>query len=151
MGNISGFDADKEKPAVDFSAIPEGIYSVVITESGMETTKAGNGQYLKLVFEIIEGEFHSRKLWENLCLEHSNEKAVQIARGKLSAICRAVCVRQPQDSSDLHGIPLKVKVGQKMRKDTGEISNVIKSFLPADNTSAIAKPVADELKPPWKK
>ena len=34
---------------------------------------------------------------------------VKIARGELSAICRAVGVMQPRDSVELHNVPLEIK------------------------------------------
>ena len=46
----------------------------------MKPTKTGNGQYLQLAFEIIEGEYKNRKVWARLNLENANADAVRIAR-----------------------------------------------------------------------
>ena len=107
MANLGGFNASEVEPA-SFDAIPAGKYQAVITESERKETKSGTGEYLQLTFEIIEGDFKGRKLWARLNLSNPNQQAVQIARGELSAICRAVNVLQPGDSVELHNLPLTI-------------------------------------------
>ena len=128
MANLNGFDANQVDPASSFDPIPAGKYVAAIIESEMKPTKAGNGQYLQLTFEIRDGQYKGRRLWARLNLDNPNQQAVQIARGELSAICRAVGVLQPQDSCELHGLPLSIKVTCKKRNDTDEISNEVRSY-----------------------
>lgn len=143
---LDGFDARAIEPAKSSSgAIPSGEYVAEITESETLPNKAGTGSYLKLTFRISEGEFERRLLWTRLNLEHPNPLAVEIAKGELSSICRAVGVLTPSDSSDLHGIPLAIRVVQVPRRDTGEMVNEIKGFKPvpeAPPTKFAGKPVA---------
>ena len=47
----------------------------------MRPTKAGNGSYLQLEIEILEGQYKGRRLWDRLTLNHPNAVAVQIAQG----------------------------------------------------------------------
>ncbi len=89
MVNLNGFDATTVEPTTDYDPIPAGKYLAVITDSEMKSTKSGNGEYLELTFQIIEGEFKNRNQWARLNLDNPNPKAVQIAQGELSAICRA--------------------------------------------------------------
>ena len=51
------FNANEVEPSTGYDPIPAGKYQAVITESEMKPTKTGNGQYLQLEFEIIEGEY----------------------------------------------------------------------------------------------
>ena len=104
------FNANDIEPSVGFDAIPAGKYQAVIAESEMRPTKAGNGQYLWLEFEIIAGDFKGRKLWSRLNLENQNQDTVRIARADLSAICRAVNVMTPRDSVELHNLPMTITV-----------------------------------------
>ena len=92
------FNANEVEPSVGFDAIPAGKYQAVIVDSDMKPNKAGTGEYLQLEFEIIDGEYKGRKVWERLNLANPNAQAVAIARGRLSAICRAVGVMTPRDS-----------------------------------------------------
>src|SRR5205823_2524362 len=94
-----------------------------------------------------------RQLWARLNLENPNAQAVQIARAELSAVCRAVGVLAPNDSVDLHDLPLVIHVKCRKREDTGELANVIKAYSkkeapapPATN----APPQADSS-PPWRR
>ena len=53
---------------------------------------------------------------------------MQIAKAELSAICRAVGVLAPNDSTDLHDLPLVIHVKCKKWPDTGDISNEVKEI-----------------------
>lgn len=148
-----GFNADEVPPATGFDPIPAGKYKAVITESEEKATKAGTGSYLQLTFVIVEGEFENRKLWARLNLNNPNDQAVSIARAELSAICRAVNVRQIKDASQLHDIPLVIKVVAK-KGDDGETRNEIKGYEPATGTAVKREPAmagAGSDVPPWKK
>lgn len=117
MANLNGFDARQVDPAEGFDPIPAGKYLAVITETEMKDTKKGGGQYLQLTFQIIDGPFKGRYVWARLNLKNSNPTTVQIARGELSAICRAVGVMTPSDSAELHNLPLVISVRQKRRRN----------------------------------
>jgi hypothetical protein len=150
MANLRGFDANQVEPANDFEPVPAGKYLAVITESEVKTNKAQNGSYLQLTFQIIDGEYKNRFLWARLNLDNSNATAVKIARAELSAICRAVGVMAPNDSVELHDLPLVISVKCKKRTDTGENSNEIKGY--AKKEAASGKPVqAATDAPPWRR
>ena len=143
------FNASEVEPAQEFSVIPAGRYEAVVVASDVKPTKAGTGHYLELTFQIIEGEHNGRRLWARLNLENANETAVKIARGELSAICRAVGVLQPKDSSELHDRPLVISVKTRKRKDDGELENVIRGYSKKETA---AKPVqATTDSPPWRR
>lgn len=131
MANLSGFDASKVEP-VSFDAVPPGEYTVMIVKSELKTTKAGDGQYLKLQMQIADGQHKGRTLFDNLNIVNSNSQAEQIAKGTLSAICRAVGVMTPKDSSELHNKPMTatvtVKDGQNQVKGYKSSSLVSQAF-----------------------
>lgn len=151
MASLNGFNAAEVEPSTGFDPIPAGEYLATIIESEQKTTKAGDGEYLKLVFEVLDGAFRGRKLFVNLNLKNPNPEAVRIARAELSAICRAVGVLAPKDSVEIHNLPLTVKVGLK-KNDLGESENRIKGYTPRGGVKPAAKPVAPktgEEKAPW--
>ena len=125
---ILNFNANEVEPSKAFDPIPAGKYIAVITDSEMKETRAGTGRYLQLEFEITDGEFAGRKLWSRLNIENQNAEAVRMARADLSAICRAVNVLTPNDSADLHNLPLVIKVHCRKDKNTGEITNDIRGY-----------------------
>jgi hypothetical protein len=150
MVMLNGFNANTVEPATDFDPIPAGRYIAVITASEVKTNKAGNGSYLQLTFQITEGEYRNRFLWARLNLDNPNATAVKIARAELSAICRAVGVMAPNDSVELHDLPLVISVKCKKRNDSDEITNEIKGY--AKKETAPGKPVqAATDTPPWRR
>ena len=150
MVSLNGFNANEVEPTTDFDPVPAGKYEAVITASEMNPTKTGTGSYLELTFQIIEGDYKNRLLWSRLNLDNPNATAVQIARGELSSLCRAVGVMAPNDSVDLHNLPLVITVKCKKRDDTGEIVNEIKGYgkreVAAGQTAQAESHVA-----PWKR
>lgn len=129
MANLSGFDASKVEPN-DFGILPAGDYEACIVNSEMKPTKDGQGQYLNLEIQIVGGQYQNRKLFEKLNLVNRNDQAVTIAKGTLSAICRAVGVLTPNDSTDLHNKTFRITVGVRKSDYSGEMENRIKSFKP---------------------
>ena len=128
MADLNGFDANQIEPTADFDALPAGKYVVAITDSTMKPNKAGTGHYLQLTFQVVEGPHKNRLVWTRLNLDNPNATAVQIARAELSAICRAVGVMAPNDSVELHNLPLVIHVKCKKRPDTDEITNEVKGY-----------------------
>jgi hypothetical protein len=153
MADLNGFDATNVEPNAGFDPIPAGKYLAAITASEMKPTKNGKGEYLELEMEVLEGPFKGRKLWDRLTLRHPNTQTVEIARGTLSVICRAVNVLRPRDSVELHNLPLVVSVAIKNREDNGEPTNTIKGYAKRDAGVAAQRPVAAAAggTPPWKR
>jgi hypothetical protein len=104
------FDARTVAPAEAPEAIPAGWYNARVTNSEMKPTSDGSGAYLQLELTILDGEFANRKLFDRINLQNKNPVATEIGYRQLSAVCHATGVIQVQDSQQLHGIPLKVKV-----------------------------------------
>lgn len=120
------FDAKTVQPREAFEPLPAGWYNAKIIESEAKPTKDNNGGYLQLTLEILDGEHKGRKVFDRLNLWNQNTQAVEIAHRQLSAYCHATGVFIVQDSNQLHGIPLKVKLSQ--RQDPGyDMTNDIKA------------------------
>lgn len=150
MADLRGFDANQVEPTTAFDPIPAGKYLAMITASELKPNKAGTGRYLELCFTIVEGEHRNRSLWARLNLENPNELAVKIARGELSAICRAVGVLTPSDSVELHNLPLVIRVACKKRADTDEIANEIRGYEKRDSVTGRPQQ-APTSTPPWRR
>lgn len=150
MADLRGFDANTVEPTTEFDPVPAGKYLAVITESEFKPTKSGNGSYLELTFEILDGHYKGRKLWSRLNLDNPNDTAVKIARAELSAVCRAVGVMSPNDSVELHNLPLTISVRCKKRADTGDITNEIRGY--EKKGAATDQPQqAQNNTPPWRR
>lgn len=146
-----GFNAAAVEPNEGFDVMPAAEYDAIITASEVAPTKSGAGKMLKLELQILNGQFQNRKVWDNLNIWNPNAQAVQIAKGTLSAICRAVNVLTPNDSAELHNKPLRIKLGIEKSPEYGD-KNVVKAYKPRQAgpaTTPAAAPVAATAGSPW--
>lgn len=118
MADLGGvFDSTKVAPNEGFDVLPAGDYRACITASEIKPTKDGQGRYVKLTFQLLDDPYKNRKLWENLNLWNKSAEAVKIAEGNLSKIARAVNVLTLTDTSQLHNLPLIIKLKVKTDAD----------------------------------
>jgi len=130
MADLGGvFDAKTVEPNNGFDTIPAGDYRACITASEIKQTNDGQGRYVKLTFQLLDDPYKNRKLWENLNLWNKSAEAVRIAQGTLSGIGRAVNVLEIKDTSQLHNLPLIIKLKVKTDKD-GNKENRIGGYKP---------------------
>lgn len=104
------FNANDVPPDKKFDPIPAGWYNVMIVDSEIKPNSAGTGNYLQLTVRVVDGQFAGRQIFDTLNISHPNAVAQDIAQKKLSAYCHATGVMQLNDSQQLHGIPLAVRV-----------------------------------------
>ena len=125
MVDLSGFDPNVHEPLAGFDPIPAADYTAVIIDSEKKATKAGNGEYLELTWQIVEGEHEGRLLWQRINLQHPSERAVEFGHRMLSSICRAVGKMQIRDSSELHNISCSIRVKIRRGADGYADSNEV--------------------------
>jgi hypothetical protein len=143
------FDATQVQPNDGaFEAVPAGWYNVMIDESEIKPTKGGDGHYLQLRFNILDGQYVGQKLFARLNIHNASPVAQNIAYGQLSAIAHAVGVLQVADSSQLHGRPLKVRVKFRPAEGQYEASNDITSYKDMNHVTNAALPAAGAFAPP---
>lgn len=142
-----------EPPKDEYEPIPSGEYPAMIIDSDMKPTKAGNGQYLELTYQIIDGPFKGRSQWARLNLDNQNPKAVEIAQRDLQKIqfaCGGIAVT---DSSQLHNIPHVIRVefipanpAKNQNRDGNEIRGWkrLEGAMPAQQAAPFAAPVAGQ-------
>jgi hypothetical protein len=109
------FNAEAVAPQQSFDPLPAGDYLAYITDSEIVPTKDGTGQRLKLRWDVIDGPMKGRVVFDGLNIVNKNPVAEEIAQRMLSGLCHATGVTQLQDTQQLHGIPVVIKV--KIRRD----------------------------------
>ena len=127
MANLN-FNAQTVEPQAAFDPLPAGWYQMQIVESELKPTSNGEGQYLQLKLQVVAGEHASRVVFERLNIVNRNPTAQEIAYRTLSSICHATGVIQVEDSQQLHGIPMEVKVSVRPAKDGYDASNDVKGY-----------------------
>lgn len=104
----------------NYELLPAGWYTAQVVESEIVPLKSGQGQALKLTFEVLTEGYRNRKLWARLNIRHSGSpQAESIAQQQLRELCESIGVVRMQDTVELHNKPVQIKV--KIRKDdTGQ-------------------------------
>lgn len=142
-----------------FEPIPAGWYMVRINQASLETTKAGTGQYIKIRYDVVGPSHEGRVLFGNLNISNPNPKAEEIGRQQLGDMMRSIGLNQVQDTDQLIGGELQVKVSVKDDPNYGP-SNECKGFkplaggAPTQATAPAPAPAAQEgagTAPPWAK
>ena len=126
------FDATQFNPSTAMDPLPADWYLVQIVDSEFKETQMKNGTYLALTFEVLQGPYAGRKVFTNLNLVNENTATVEIAYKNLSAICHCIGRLQFQDTSQLPGIPLQVKVAVQLDENKKPKSNDVKGYRDAN-------------------
>lgn len=137
---VGQYDESAE-PSGGFEPIPADWYNAQIIESDIQDISRNSdyGQCLVLKWEITEGEYEGRWIWQrlNILAENMNkiEDVLRIANQQFSAIRHATGVLSVTDSVELHNIPCRISVAIRVDK-TGQYSpqNEIKSVKPVEGS-----------------
>ncbi len=156
------FVADDLPQGSNFDPLPAGNYNVTINSAELKATKAGDGQYIKLRLDVTGPTHQGRVLFTNLNIANKNPKAEEIGRQQLGDVMRAIGLPSVNDTDQLIGGSLQVKVAVKDDPQYGP-GNEVKGYKPIDGAvaaSGIPMPKAQAsapsgaakgAAPPWAK
>jgi hypothetical protein len=144
--------------AGNFEPLPAGWYTSTITQGEVKKTKAGNGEYIKLRFDITGPTHQGRVVFGNLNIKNANPKAEEIGRQQLGEIMRAIGLAKVADTDQLIGGQISIKLTIKDDAQYGA-SNEIKGFNSLTGSAAPSIPSAPasapaasgKAAPPWAK
>jgi len=133
----------------DFSPLPAGEYSVTIDGADLKQTKAGDGTYINLKM-IVDGPTHTgRIVFSMLNIQNPSQKAEAIGRGQLGDILRILGIQAAtfEDTDQLLGGQLCVKLAIKEAKDPYPAGNDVKSYKPLTGGTPAATPASRQAAP----
>lgn len=144
--------------AGNFEPLPAGWYTSTITQAEVKKTKAGNGEYIKVRFDITGPTHQGRVVFGNLNIKNANPKAEEIGRQQLGEIMRAIGLAKVADTDQLIGGQISIKLTIKDDAQYGA-SNEIKGFNSLTGSAAPSIPSAPasapaatgKAAPPWAK
>ena len=144
--------ADLPESTGGFEPIPEGWYQAQIAKAELKDTKDGTGQYINLQFSITGPSYEGRVIFGMLNIKNKSQQAEEIGRQQLGEVMRALGLARVQDTDELVGGRIQIKVGVQPAKDGYEARNNVKSYKaiegsPAPGTVAQSKAIS----PPWVK
>lgn len=162
---LLGFELDAnaiDTTSRDFDPLPAGDYEVVITQSEMRRNKAGTGAYVAMTYQVVNGKYANRLIFDNINILNASAKAQEIGHQSLAKIGKAVGVTKIVDTTALHGLPFVVRVAVRPADEARgfKAGNDVKDYFPAGTVAASAPaaaptpppaPQANAETPPWKR
>jgi hypothetical protein len=144
--------------AGNFEPLPAGWYTCTISQAELKATKAGNGQYIKLRYDITGPSHQGRVVFGNLNIKNANPKAEEIGRQQLGEIMRAIGLAKVADTDQLIGGQIGIKLNIKQDAQYGA-SNEVRGFKSVSGSvapstapvSAAAPAASAKAAPPWAK
>ena len=157
MARLSAPITESELPKSDrdFGVLPAGWYSVTITEADIKTTNAGTGTYIKVRYDVTGPTGQGRVVFGNINNKNPNPKAEEIGNQQLGELMRAVALPRLEDTDQLIGKRLDIKLSIKTSEQYGE-QNEVKGFRANGSAPAASSPASSgsapaASKPPWAK
>lgn len=139
----------------EFAPLPDGWYTANITKAEVRQTKAGDGSYIAVGYTITGPSHEGRVVFGNLNIRNKNPKAEEIGRQQLGDVMRAIGLAKVDDSDQLIGGSLSIKLATRKSEEYGD-QNEIKAYKaiagsapPAAGVGGSAK--AGKSKAPWEK
>jgi len=141
-----------------FEPLPPGWYSATIMAAELKATKSGTGQYVAIRYDISGPTHQGRVVFGNLNIRNQSPKAEEIGRQQLGEIMRATGIGRVDDTDQLIGNSLQIKLEIEKSEQYGD-KNQIKGFkaigggAPPKIATASVAPSAAPVKaaPPWAK
>ena len=157
LNNLNLSDEQYVDDREGFELLPAGEYKAHIIKSSADTNKKETGIILTLEFDILEGQYKGRKIWDRLNIQHENSQAEEIGRRQLRKLVEILGLPLTLDDSEkLHFKPVIVVLKVEKRKDNGQDANRVsyyKSVNAATSapTAVVAAPAEAPKAQPWKK
>lgn len=140
-----------------YDLLPDGWYNVTITKADLGPTKSGTGQKIDVRYDITGPTHQGRVIFQSVNIRNQSQKAEEIGRQQLGEIMRAVGLAKVQDTDELIGGHLCVKVKTKPAENGYEARNEVSGFKAIDGsappvrTAQAPAAASAAAAPPWAK
>ncbi len=139
-----------------FDLLPDGWYRAKITKAEVRATKDGTGQMIAVRYDIVGPTHQGRVIFGNINIRNKSSDAERIGREQLGSIMRAIGLKRLEDTDQLIGGELEIKVKTQPASGQYEARNDISGFkaiagspLPAAAPAAANTVSQGDSTPPW--
>ena len=146
-----------------YDPLPPGWYTATIADAELKPTKDGSGQYIKVRYDITGPTHQGRVVFGNLNIKNASAKAEEIGRMELGNLMRAIGLARVQDTDQLIGGSLSIKLDVRPATEQYAAQNEVRGYkaitgsaptfaAPAASPAASAPAAASgKAAPPWAK
>ena len=142
---LDDYEAPQDEPeSTSFDPVRPGRYMAQVVEADVVDNAKRTGRIMKLVWEIMDGEFSGRKVFQNINFKHDNTKTQEIGRRELDRVVWSCGVTALNDTDDLCWKPCMIKV--KIQPAQGQYSarNEIADVERIDGPASSAAPASQQ-------
>jgi len=111
-----------------FELIPAGWYEVSISSAQLKQTTAGTGEYIALRYNVLGPTHQSHVIVGKLNIRNPNLKTQDVGIQQLGELMRAIGLASVEDTDQLIGGHLEVKVNISEASGGCDFSNYVSGF-----------------------
>jgi Protein of unknown function (DUF669) len=143
-----------------YDLVPPGDYIAEIKNAELKATQNGTGEYIKMRLDITGPTNAGRVVFTNLNIRNANQVAQNIARQQIHTIISSNGINELEDTDQLIGCVVGIKVKIREARDGYEAQNEVKAFKavgePRQAPETFERPSAAsaasaKAAPPWKR
>lgn len=143
----------------NFEPIPAGWYTAHIAKAEVRATRDGTGNYINMQLSITGPSYEGRVVFGTINLRNKSQKAEEIGRAQLGDLMRALGLARVQDTDELVGGHVSIKVAVETSEGY-EPRNTVKAYKAIDGSAPPAPskpaiggqtPATGGSTPPWVK
>ncbi len=144
----------------NYEPLPAGWYTVTITDAELKVTKDGNGQYIRIRYDVTGPSHQGRVVFGNLNIKNASAKAEEIGRMELGNLMRAIGLARVTDTDQLVSKSLQIKLDIRPASGQYGPQNEVKGYkaiagsvAPTSFAGQAQQPAASgsASAPPWAK
>jgi hypothetical protein len=157
---ISVNDLPQREEVGNYDPLPAGWYTANITGAELKATKAGDGQYIAIRYDITGPTHQGRVVFGNINVRNASAKAEEIGRQQLGDIMRAIGLAKVSDTDELIGGGLSIKLDIKEAQGDYKARNEVRGFKAIEGSPTTFRAAAPatapaggpaKAAPPWAK
>ena len=148
--------------SANYDPLPAGWYTAYLSGAEIKATKAGDGSYIAVRYDIVGPSHQGRVVFGNLNIRNASAKAEEIGRQQLGDIMRAIGLAKVSDTDELLGGHLSIKLDIKEAQGDYKARNEVRGFkaiegsptsfkAAAPASSAPTASATGKAAPPWAK
>lgn len=108
------------------NSLPIGKYKVIIENTKLVPTKAGNANRLVIEMRVVEGQLSNALVNDGLNIQHPDPQTSRIANQQLAAYAAVTGRPGCRDTVEMHNVPFIIEIGPQ--KDQPEYTEVKRLF-----------------------
>lgn len=149
-------DAVPEREGGDFDLIPDCEVVAHIIETVVTSKEAGKKRCV-FTWEILDGQYAKRRIWDGQNIQHPNAQTQEIASRAVKDIAKAVGhTGVVNDSAVLEFKPVMIRIRTEPAQNGYPAKNAVKGYRPATGgpaaaTTSASAPATTAAARPWGK